>query len=204
MHVATLIAALALAAPAPSRDPAPAEEFIRLAHVTETFDAMAKQGEAELAASVDDAPCEAIKPVLRERNAEVSRDSRAYLSSRQLHDRTVKLLQETYTDAELAQVNDALRSPGGRLLADRSPRLNMKLLDLMHEGDEDAERKSQALDEKYRQRFESVRRQCEAQTPRGRGGDGRNARDERDESDDEGFEDRDSDRRDDRRDDRRH
>ena len=191
MPLPVLIAALAMTVtPVTPRNPAPAEDFIRLAHVAETFEAMAKQGEAELAASVDDAPCDAIKPILRERNAEIARDSRAYLTSKSLHDRTVKLLQETYSDAELAQVNEALNSPGGRLLAEKSPRLNMKLLDLMHEGDTDAERKSQALDAKYRQRFESVRRQCEAQMPHDRGGD---------ERDDEGADDREDNRRDDDR-----
>jgi hypothetical protein len=193
MKPAILLAALLLAAPA-GRDSALADEYIRLAHVNEMFDAMAKQAETELAASIDDVPCEALKPILRERNAEIARDSRAYLSSRQLHDRTVKLLQETYTDAELAQVNDALRSPGGRLLADKSPKLTMRLRDVMHEGDADSERKAQALDDKYRARLESVERQCESQVRRGRGGA---ARDE-----DRGDE-RDGDRRDDRDEDRR-
>src|SRR5690349_23806078 len=120
MTPAMLIAALALAAsPSGARDTALAEEYLRLAHVTETFDAMAKQGEAELAASVDEAECDAVKPILRERNAEITRESRSYLGSRQLHDRTIKLLQETYTDAELAQINDALKSPGGRVLAEK-------------------------------------------------------------------------------------
>jgi hypothetical protein len=195
MNPAILLAALALAAPA-GRDSALAEEYLRLARVTETFDAMAKQAETELAASVDDAECDAVKPILRDRNADIMRDSRAYLGSRKLHDATVKLLQDTYTDAELAQVNEALRSPGGRVLAEKSPRLTMKLLDVMHESDADADRRADAIDTKYRSRFEAVRAQCEAQMPRGQAGD------ERDDGDRGRGDERDDDRYDDRRDER--
>lgn len=170
MILATMLFA-AVAAAAPARDGALAEEYFRLAHVSEMFDALAKQADTELAASVDDAQCDAVKPILREYNAEVSRESRAYLGSRALHDRTIRLLQETYSDAELAQVNGALRSPGGRLLAEKSSRLTLRLLDAMQANDAEAERRAQALEVKYRKRFESVRRQCEAQMPRGRGDD---------------------------------
>jgi len=163
MRTALLLAAMILAAPAAARDNALAEEYLKLSHESDLNEALVSDGAAQLEASVKEAPCEVVKPILRERNAEVVKYVREKLASADTHARTVAILQSVYSDDELAKLNEFLRSPTGKLMMEKGPQLTRQLQQEMQQRARESLSSAEQLQKKYGTRVDAVRAQCEAQ-----------------------------------------
>jgi hypothetical protein len=157
----------AAAAPAPApRDVALAEEYLKLSRASETYDALVRDGAAQLEAAANDAPCDVVKPVLRERNAEIIAFTRERLGSAHTRERTIAMVQQVFSEAELIEVVGFLRTPLGRTVAEKTPLVGQKMMALVQEGEQDASRKAEELEAKYGAKLDALRTQCEAQMGR--------------------------------------